>query len=333
MKNLKTSSAKLSVLKYSLLAFFFIFFSSCQQEEIPDSQDLYSQDAINEDFLANLKNNNSIQISSNGMSFDAPTEILSGWTTFQYENNTALPHFFVLEKLPEGKTVEDSKAEIVPIFQKGMDFFNDYNFEDGLAAFGELPAWFYDIIFTGGPGIIDGGKTAQTTVWLEPGYYVIECYIKTPGGTFHSAIGMIEGIRVEDQNNGQKVPKPSFEVNISAAEGISVQDKIRPGMHTIGVTFEDQAVYGNFLGHDVHLVKLNDEANINELNAWMNWADPAQFKTPPPNGIEFLGGTQELPAGKTSYFTTLLKPGTYAFVAEIPDPRSKGMLKVFTVPE
>jgi len=66
--------------------------------------------------------------------------------------------------------------------------------------------------------------------------------------------------------------------------------------------------------------------------------DPDPFKTPAPQGVDFLGGMEDLPAveGKyeshMGYFDAHLKPGTYAFIAEVPDPISKNMFKVFTVP-
>jgi hypothetical protein len=333
MKNLIIYYSPQSVFNFVTIIILSLSLVACQTEEILSEQEMELQEDQIEQQNEFLKKSNIIQVSSNGMSFNAPTTIQSGWTTFLYENNTRHPHFFVLEKLPEGKTVEDSREEIVPVFQEGMDHFNEYNFEAGFAAFAKLPAWFNEIVFTGGPGIIDSGKTAETTVWLEPGDYVIECYIKTPNGTFHAALGMMEGLHVEETNNGQREPKSSLDVTISSTGGIQFPNKIRPGMHTFAVTFENQIMHDNFLGHDVHLVKLNQNEDIAELNAWMNWADPAQFKTPAPAGIEFLGGTQELPAGKTAYFSAHLKPGTYAFIAEVPDPLSKGMLKIFNVPK
>jgi hypothetical protein len=47
--------------------------------------------------------------------------------------------------------------------------------------------------------------------------------------------------------------------------------------------------------------------------------------------VEFLGGLNEMPAGSTGYFSANLEPGTYAWIAEIPGTRAKGMLKTFTV--
>ena len=48
-----------------------------------------------------------------------------------------------------------------------------------------------------------------------------------------------------------------------------------------------------------------------------------------PAPAEFLGGTQEMPAGNTSYFYIELTPGRYAWISEI--NADKGMVKEFRI--
>lgn len=291
--------------------------------------------------VANLgvkNNNNVVEVTTTHMNLEVVSEISSGWTTFRYQNLSHNTHFFLLNKLPEGKTVEDSKNEVVPVFQEGMDYIAAGDWDAALAAFGKLPAWSANIIYSGGTGLLAPNRTSEITVFLEPGNYALECYVKNAAGDFHSSQGMISGLTATTKNSGNTQPKETMAVNISSSAGIEFDEKIRPGKHLIKVHFEDQAVYSHFLGHDVHLVKLEENADLDELNAWMNWSDPNAFKTPVPAGVEFMGGMQDLPAleGKPfsmlGYFEILLKPGTYAFIAEIPDPRSKNMFKIFTVP-
>ena len=69
----------------------------------------------------------------------------------------------------------------------------------------------------------------------------------------------------------------------------------------------------------------------NELEAWMDWSDPKGLITPVPNGVTFLGGVNDMEAGNTGYFTVDLKPGKYAFISEVPKPKSKGLFKVFDI--
>lgn len=273
-----------------------------------------------------------VLVVSTGMNFELPDEIPSGWTTFKYENRSGDTHFFVLEKLPEGKSIENTRNEVVPVFNRAMEYINNGDSEQGFAEFDELPAWFFDVVFTGGPGLISPGRSAITTVNLEAGNYVLECYVKMPNGMFHTAMGMLEEIEVTNENNGEKPPFEDVLVEISSNEGITYKEEPREGTMNFSVHFVDQKPHEHFVGHDVHLVRLEENANIDELNAWMNWSDPEAFKTPVPAGIVFLGGTQEMPEGHTSYFTATLTPGEYAFIAEVPDPRSKNMLLTFSVP-
>lgn len=276
-------------------------------------------------------------IASGQNSFEvSASEIPAGWTTFRFTNASPAVHFVILEKMPvvdgEQKTVEDSKAQVVPVFQNIMDDINGNapSFPD--AGF-DLPAWYPDVLFVGGPGLTSSSETSETTVNLEPGTYVIECYVKMEDGTFHSTDGMIEGLTVIEASTSEAPPQPSAQVTVSSTEGITVDEAIRtPGKHTVQVRFEDQTAYAHFLGHDVHIARIDGGADMEALEAWMNWATPGGLAEPVPSGIEFLGGAQDMPGGSTAYLNVDLQAGEYAWIAEVPDPAAKGMLETFTVP-
>lgn len=269
--------------------------------------------------------------------FDLATdEVPSGWTTFRFTNAAHAVHFVILEKMPvvdgEQKTVEDSEAQVVPVFQNIMDDINGKapRFPD--AGF-ELPAWYADVLFVGGPGLTASGEMSETTVKLAPGTYVIECYVKMQDGTFHSAVGMIEGLTVTEAPNGAAPPQSSLRLTLSSTDGITVDGAIsEPGEHTVEVRFADQAAYAHFLGHDVHLARLDGSADMEALGAWMNWAAPGGLGEPAPSGVRFLGGAQDMPGGSTTYLNVDLQAGEHAWIAEVPDPAAKGMLQTFTVP-
>lgn len=335
MKNLSKTFKS----NYALILWIFglVLFSSCEKEQLP--QENYSATHLETNVKSAVKaKKDVVDIVTTQMNLEMKSHIPSGWTTFRYENLSNSTHFILFERLPGDKTVEDSKLEIVPVFQEGMDFIAAGDWAKVLEAFGKLPAWSAEVIYSGGVGLVSPGGTVEFSMYVEPGNYALECYVKSSGGVFHSAAGMITGLTVTPENNDNIEPGSTLEVSISSQEGIKVPDNVRPGKHNIKVLFEDQTVYGHFLGHDVHLMKLDATANLFELNSWMNWSDPNAFKNPVPSGVEFLGGMQELPSlsgeytSKVGYFDAHLKPGTYAFIAEVPDPMSKNMFKVFTVP-
>lgn len=278
-----------------------------------------------------------VSITARGLQFEAPREIPQGWTTFQFENKSGMTHFAMIERLPDGVGVEAHQRDVAPIFQKGFELMAAGQADAASNTFDQLPAWFQAVVFLGGPGLVGPGRTTQATVNLDPGTYLIECYVKS-NGLFHSynplptKNGMVHQFTVTEETSGGSEPEPSVTLEISKAEGIvrSSDEPIPPGSHTVAVRFRDQAVYENFVGHDVHLARLASEEDEARLDAWMDWTAADGLETPAP--VTFLGGTNDMPGGTTGYFTVDLTEGRYAWVAEVPNPSAKGMLKPFTVP-
>jgi len=280
------------------------------------------------------KKDSSIEIISEAMDFKTVDEIPAGWHTFRYINRSDDTHFFLLDKYPEGKTLVDGEKEVIPPFQRGMNLINQGKAEEGYAEFNKLPAWFFEIVFSGGSGLVSPGHTAETTIKMEPGYYVIECYVKMENGVFHTTMGMVTELIVTDdiQANNPSI-KPNIKITLSSQDGIVYNESIKKGEQTFEVYFKDQIAHENFVGHDINLVKLDKNANLETLEKWMNWADPKGLISPAPPGFTFLGGVNDMPAGSRAYFTTYLEPGRYVLVSEVPNSLSKNMLKTFIVTE
>jgi len=273
---------------------------------------------------------NSIVVITQAMDFQTLDTISSGWNTFKWSNNSPEVHLFLLDKYPVGKDVSDA-IKLAADFQKGMDLINEGKPDEANVEFGKLPEWFGEIVFSGGSGLLSPKETSITTLYLKPGYYVMECYVKMANGVFHTVMGMAKGIVVTDENSGNSAPLASVNIVVSSENGITYDNTIKSGEQVLSVTFNDQIVHENFLGHDVNLVKLNENANLEELESWMNWATPTGLRTPSPEGITFLGGVNDSPAGSVGYFKVTLTPGDYAFISEVPNASSKNMLKTFTV--
>ncbi|WP_372938295.1 hypothetical protein [Seonamhaeicola sp.] len=274
---------------------------------------------------------NVIDIITHSMEFQSVDTIPSGWNTFKYQNLSNETHFFLLDKYPEGKTVANTLTDVAPVFAEGMDLINQGKPEEGFAAFGKLPAWFGDIVFSGGSGLIAPKHTAVTTVKLEPGYYIMECYVKMPNGKFHTLMGMAKPIIVTQEDSGNTPPESTVNIVVSNDAGIVYDKSITKGKHIFSVFYKEQKHHENFMQHDVNLVKLEDDASEDALEAWMDWSDPKGLITPVPHGITFLGGVNDMPAGSTGYFYADLKPGKYALISEVPNTKSKGLFRVFEV--
>lgn len=284
-----------------------LFTMSCEKDEL-DTTELETANA-------SVKAMNTVKITSTGMNFQAPKEIPSGWNTFSYKNKGHVPHFFFLVKLPEGITLEMYKEQVTLPFNNILMIMRGEDPAGPTA----LPEWFGPQLYSGGSGIIDPGMTAVTSIDLKEGNYLMECYVKTPDGDFHSVLGMMEEIRVTSKESKSKEPKANVNLKIDQS-GLYLYDEITgPGLHTFSVDFVEGSTA------DVHLVRIEDPETTDSdvLKEWIYWGNnvgqPNEgLMTPSPDGFIFLGGVQELFNGGHSYFQAVLKPGTYALIAEVP---------------
>ena len=268
-----------------------------------------------------------VEVMARDYAFDAPAEIPSGWTTFQMKNEGSEHHFFLLTRLPEGKAFDDYVEEVGVAFETAWDSLRAGRMDKAEAGqlLGQLlPEWYGAVTPMGGPGLVAPGGLAQTSVNLDPGTYVMECYVKTPDGTFHTSLGMARPITVTSELSSASAPEANIEVSLSNYE-ITIKGEATAGETTVAVRFREHPEFG--LGNDVHLARLNDEVDLDEVAQWMDWMEVAGLQAPAP--AEFLGGTQEMPIGYTAYFTVKFEPGRYAWITEA--SADKGMLNVFTV--
>ena len=173
--------------------------SSCDSDKKPE--------------MAEKESSNTIEIVTNVMDFQCVDTIPSGWNTFEFINKSSETHFFIFEKYPEGKSIEDTKKDVFPPFDKGMDLINAGQLDSGYAAFNDLPAWFFEVVFSGGSGLLSSKQTSITSIHLDPGYYIMECYVKMSNGEFHSVMGMAKEIIVSDELS--EVNEPASDINIS----------------------------------------------------------------------------------------------------------------------
>ena len=270
-----------------------------------------------------------VELRAVGKTFQGVGEIPSGWTTFRFVNASSMVHFAIIDVPPEGVTLQQMNDEVVQPFQDAFDAMMAGDDEAVNAAFGRFPEWIGELGRNGGPGFLSAGRTGQTTVYLEPGNYILECYVKSDG-VFHTTspgegqIGMMMELVVTEEQNG--APEPDADLVLAIRnDGFEIVDgALQPGTNTVRVDFVEQQALPSFVGNDVHLMRVEDERTIAAVDAWFDWRTENGLEDPPP--AEFLGGVNDLPAGAHGYFTVELEPGDYAFVAEVPNPLSAGFV-------
>lgn len=275
---------------------------------------------------SNSSKENIIDVIAKDFRFEMIDSIPSGWTIFRLKNMGHAEHFFLLSLLPDSVTFEDYVNEVSRPFDIVFDSLKaGSSKEDAINLLVQsIPSWYFTSVKAmGGTGIIDAGKTTQVTMNLIPGTYVMECYIKEQG-VFHTALGMIRQVTVTEKESGMKPPEATVNVYLTNND-IRTEGEIESGLNVFAIHFEEHPEIG--LGNDIHLVKTNAATDLNEVLAWMDWTNVKGLEPPAP--VEFLGGSQEMPVGNTSYFTINLEPGTYAFVSEA--PMRKGNIFTFKI--
>lgn len=267
-----------------------------------------------------------VEITATDFAFRAPKAIPSGWTTIQFTNDGEEAHFVLMSRLPEGKTIDDyemlgqESSRIWDAIRTG-----EADQEKAFQMFGEvLPDWFAQLKFAGGPGLVAPGLTSEVTLNLEPGNYVLECYVKTEDGKIHYMEGMLRPITVTEEDSGGSTPQEDVRITLRNFE-IDLDGDLTKGMRTFAVHLEENPEEG--FGHNVHLARVEDDTTLDDVVSWMNWFDVNGLRSPAP--ATFIGGMQLMSVGNTAYFTADLKPGRYALISEYTAPM--GVVREFTV--
>lgn len=267
-----------------------------------------------------------VEVRTTDYAFHAPSEIRSGWTTFRMTNGGQEPHFLILWRLPDDRTFDDYASQVIEPFvtllgrYKTGELTREQLFEQ---LGGALPDWLdLGAMGRGGPGFLSPGRSAETTVELEPGSYVMECYMVNADGAIHNDLGMLRPLTVTEESTGASPPEADVELTLANYE-IRSQGELEPGENTIRVRVADRPE--GLLGHDIHLARLDDDTDLDEVTRWMDWVDGLT----PPAPVEFLGGAEQVAPGEASYLTVDLEPGRYAWISE--GYASQGMIHEVSV--
>ena len=255
--------------------------------------------------------------------------ISAGWTTLRFANQSPMLHFVFFDYMPGDRTSEDLLAEVSPVYQESSYLNMEGKNEEAMAKFGELPEWANQVVFRGGSGFVSPGKTTEVTLFMKPGNYVMECYIKTADGTMHYTKGMIRDLHVTNDTTDAKAPRsPAIEIT-TTDNGFEIDGEPTSGNNLVAVHFNESNP--GFIGRDIHVVQLDENSNLDEIATWMDFLSPEGLisSAENPGPATFVGGTHEMPNGNTVYFTVELEPGRYAWISE--QPFDNKTIEEFTV--
>lgn len=220
-------------------------------------------------------------------SFVAPKTVKSGVNTFRLVNDGKEMHHLQLIKLDKGKTMADLAA--------------------ALKKPGPPPTWMKEV---GGPNPAVPGATVEATLALEPGSYVMVCFVPSPGGTTpHVMKGMMGELTVTPDASGATEATPDATVHLSDYT-FSVDKPLTAGHRVLKVVNDAKQ------DHEAILVELAPGKTAADVG---NWVEKDMMKGPPPG--KPIGGMAAVANGRTGSFPVDLKAGKYALICFVPDAK------------
>ena len=236
-------------------------------------------------------------------SYVAPKSITRGATTFHLVNDGKEVHHLTIMKLAAGKTMADFAA--------------------AMKKPGPPPAW---VINVGGPNAAVPGASSDATVTLEPGNYVLLCFVPSPGETApHVMKGMLHSLTVVPGSSDAK--EPAADITVTLADyGFTIDKPLTAGRHEVKVVNTAAQT------HEVVLMELMPGKTLADMG---NWIEKEMMKGPPPGRP--IGGMSNMDKGRTGSFPVDLHPGHYGMICFVPDAKDgkphsmHGMTKEFEV--
>jgi len=269
-----------------------------------------------------------------GWSFVGPNVIGSGWTTIRINNDAGMTHHGLVYRLPDGVTAQMVSDQVVKPIQESLTANIAGDLEKAAEHLKSIPAWIGDIVYMGGPGMMSDGVVGETTMYLEPGEYVVECYVKT-GGVQHNyspvpgAHGMVLPLTVQAEPGGMSEPDATVTMEISNSGYAITEGEFVAGENDVRIRFVEQKLYNDFVGHDAHFFKITSDTDVEASAKWVDFFPNDGQQTPAP--AHFVGGIHDMPEGSTAYFKLRLEEGEYGIVAEVPNAREIGLFRTLTV--
>jgi len=244
---------------------------------------------------------NVVVVKTHDYGFDAPDSVRAGLTTLRLVTNPGQEiHQVGLIRIDSGKTP--------------ADLFN------AMKTPGPLPAWAKEIAGVNPPA---PGQTADATLTLEPGNYLLVCFVPSPDGVPHIAKGMSRPMTVTGAQVAAATLPGDVEIDLSDY-AFRLSTPLTAGSHVIRVVNDAQQT------HEVQVVRLAPGKTPADVAAWVE-----KMQGPPPG--EPLSGVAGLGVGETASFPLTLTPGNYALLCFIPDAKdgkphvAHGMMQEFKV--
>ncbi|MGH7674756.1 MAG: hypothetical protein ACREMV_05730 [Gemmatimonadales bacterium] len=242
-----------------------------------------------------------VTITATDFAFGAPDSIPAGLTTLRLVNRGAEAHHGIVIRIAEGT----SKSTV----------------DSALRTEGPIPPW---MSFAAGPGAAVPGDSSNATSMLEPGLYLMVCFIQGADRVPHAFKGMTRWLEVVGP--AAAAAEPQADVVITLADySFQLSTPLTAGTHTVRV---------ENAGPQIHEVGIERLAVGKSLADFMAWGQGGMQGPPPVTPVGGLFGPE---IGKQGYFTVTLAPGKYLLTCYVPDKTdgrphvAHGMVQEITV--
>jgi hypothetical protein len=196
--------------------------------------------------------------------------------------------------------------------------------EAGLKMEGPPPAW---LTVPAGPGVVGEGDSSVVTARLEPGNYLVVCFIPSPDGQMHVMKGMFRRLVVAPASAASAVATdPRTDVVVTLSDyAFALSAPLTAGTRSIRVENAGPQL------HELSIERLVPGKTLADVQRWM----AAGMKGEPPT--QPVGGYAGPDVGKTGWLTVTLTPGKYLLTCYVPDAKdgkphvAHGMVQEITV--
>jgi hypothetical protein len=243
---------------------------------------------------------NVVTITATDYAFEAPAEIPGGFVTMRLVNKGPSLHHIQLLKLDEGKTMADFTAALKA---------------------GGPPQW---AIPAGGPNPPQSGDSSTVQMRLEPGQYVMVCFIPAADGKPHLAMGMMRPLTVTASGSAAAA-EPTADIVMKLVDfDFQLSKPLAPGRHVLRIDNDGTQP------HEVAIVRMEKGKEPLSFASW------GERPTGPAPGQTY-GGVAAIMPGTHVYVPLDLPPGEYGLLCFVPEMKDgkphfvHGMVKKVTI--
>lgn len=224
------------------------------------------------DFVNVTAGNDAVAISAFEYGYDVPDQVAGTTIEWELSNDGGELHEFGLVRLEDGRTIDDLVAALEA---------------------GDEPDWATDA--AGVPMLSPGRSVTLERTLEESGTYALLCFLPSPDGVPHAALGMVETFEVTDEG-GAELPEPDAVIT-ATEDGLDIPE-IEAGETVLEFRNDGQGL------HEFWIIAFDEGTTDADVGAWFESGQEG------PAPAEFVGGIQTIPGGTSVFQTIELEAGT-----------------------